>query len=591
MCHESSGTALTEAIGIGKGTVTLDDFDHADAIFVIGQNPGTNHPRMLTTLLEAKRRGVPHREHQPAARARAWCASRIPQDPLACSATAADLGPVPAGARSAATWRCSRACRRSVLEAEARAPARVLDRDFIARAHGRLRGPARRPRRRRTGGALVARAASPARRSREPRQRSTARRAERDRLLGHGAHPAPARGGQRAGDREPAAAARATSAARARASARCADTATCRATARWASGERPSADFLDRARRRVRLRAAAPARPRHAWRRSGPCTRARDACSSRWAATSRWPRPDTAFTAAALRRCRLTVQISTTLNRSHLVTGEEALILPCLGRTERDVQAGGPQFVTVENSMSVVHASRRAARAGLAGAAQRARHRGRASPGRCWAPASRVPWEELVADYDRIRERIARVIPGFEDMNRARAPAGGLRAARAAPATRRFDTPSGRAHFTRAPGAADPAPGPGPAAADDHPQPRPVQHDGLLPTTTATAASRGDRRVVLPASADDMEAAGPRAEGSAVDLTSHFEGETRSAAKASASCPSTCRRAAPAPTTPRPTPWCRSQSFAERSRTPAYKSVVISLAPSAEAGPPAGGPA
>jgi anaerobic selenocysteine-containing dehydrogenase len=57
MCHESSGTALVETIGVGKGTVTLDDFDLADAIFVIGQNPGTNHPRMLTSLQRAKRRG------------------------------------------------------------------------------------------------------------------------------------------------------------------------------------------------------------------------------------------------------------------------------------------------------------------------------------------------------------------------------------------------------------------------------------------------------------------------------------------------------------------------------------------------------
>ena len=61
---------------------------------------------------------------------------------------------------------------------------------------------------------------------------------------------------------------------------------------------------------------------------------------------------------AALQRCRLTVQVSTTLNRSHVITGEEAIILPCLARSERDEQGGGEQFVTVEDSMSVVHRSR-----------------------------------------------------------------------------------------------------------------------------------------------------------------------------------------------------------------------------------------
>ena len=127
--------------------------------------------------------------------------------------------------------------------------------------------------------------------------------------------------------------------------------------------------------------------------------------------------PDTEFTAEALRRCRLTAHVSTKLNRAHLVTGEQALILPCLGRTERDARKGCEQFVSVENSMGVVHTSRGSLEpaspqllsepaivAGLA----------RATLGK----RSRVEWEWLVEDYDRVRDLIVRVIPGFDGYNR-----------------------------------------------------------------------------------------------------------------------------------------------------------------------------
>ena len=155
--------------------------------------------------------------------------------------------------------------------------------------------------------------------------------------------------------------------------------------------------------------------------------------------------PDTAHVAQALRRCRLTVQVSTKLNRSHLVTGAEALILPCLGRTERDVQRGGEQFVTVEDSMGVVHASR-----------------GRlppASPDLLSEPTivarlataalgerSQVPWLTLVSDYDRIRDEIAAVVPDFHDFNqRVRQPGGFV--LRNAAREREFRTGTGKARF------------------------------------------------------------------------------------------------------------------------------------------------
>src|SRR5262249_42350858 len=134
---------------------------------------------------------------------------------------------------------------------------------------------------------------------------------------------------------------------------------------------------------------------------------------------------DTEYTAEALARCGLTVHVSTKLNRSHVITGKRALILPCLGRTDRDRQASGPQFVSVENSMGIVHTSRGSldppsedllsepvlvARLAAATLGDR----------------SAVKWMELVEDYDRVRELIAQVVPGCEDMNQRVRQKGGF---------------------------------------------------------------------------------------------------------------------------------------------------------------------
>ena len=133
--------------------------------------------------------------------------------------------------------------------------------------------------------------------------------------------------------------------------------------------------------------------------------------------------PDSTRCHAALRRCRLTVQVSTKLNRSHLVHGEQALILPCLGRTEIDLQAQGPQAVTVEDSMSMVHLSVGMNRP--ASPALKSEPAIVAGLAQALLPASKVPWAWLVEDYDRVRERIARVVPGFADFNlRVHRPGG-----------------------------------------------------------------------------------------------------------------------------------------------------------------------
>ena len=280
--------------------------------------------------------------------------------------------------------------------------------------------------------------------------------------------------------------------------------------------------------------------------------------------------PDSAYTAEALRRCRLTAQVSTKLNRSHLIAGNEAVILPCLGRSERDVQASGPQFVTVENSMSVVHSSE--GRLKPASSALRSEPAIVAALAReVLGGASTVPWEALVADYDRIRDRIARVIPGFENYNhRVRRPGGFVLPSGAR--TRDFETPSGRARFTRLP-LPDVAPG-----------------DGRLLLTTIRSHDqfnttvygfddryrgvRGDRRVVF-LNREDMARAGLRAD-QRVDITSYFRGETRSL-RGFRVVPYELPRGCAAAYFPEVNPLVPLDSIDEGSRTPAYKSIPISI--------------
>ena len=168
--------------------------------------------------------------------------------------------------------------------------------------------------------------------------------------------------------------------------------------------------------------------------------------------------PDIPYTFGALRNCALTVQVSTKLNRSHIVHGKRALILPCLGRTEKDRQATGEQGITVEDSMSMVHISYgmkepgspqlRSECAILAGMAQ------------ATLPDSKTPWQDYVNDYERIRETMSLVLDGFEDFNsRARQPHGFRIGQRAR--ERVFETPSGRAEFSLAPLPDDVDPGKG----------------------------------------------------------------------------------------------------------------------------------
>ncbi len=158
--------------------------------------------------------------------------------------------------------------------------------------------------------------------------------------------------------------------------------------------------------------------------------------------------PDTQYTFEALRRCGLTVHVSTKLNRSHVVHGKEALILPCLGRTEFDEQAEGPQQVTVEDSMSMVHLSK-----GMKSPASKFLMSECAiisNIARAAMPNSKTPWEKYTGNYDLIRDKMSEALVGFDDFNRrVRKPLGFRLAQPARELT--FNTPTERANFHAAP--------------------------------------------------------------------------------------------------------------------------------------------
>jgi len=284
--------------------------------------------------------------------------------------------------------------------------------------------------------------------------------------------------------------------------------------------------------------------------------------------------PDTEFTAEALRRCRLTAHVSTKMNRAHLVTGEQALILPCLGRTERDAQKAGEQFVSVENSMGVVHSSRgtlEPASPNLLSEPCVVARLARATLGQ----RSAVEWEWLVEDYDRIRDLIERVIPGFEDYNRrVRVPGGFYLPNLAREGT--FKTSTGKANFTV-------HELPGHQLAPGQLMMMTMRSHDQFNTTIYGLDDRyrgifNERRVVF-LNPSDVEEQGLSA-GQVVDLVSHFEGETRTARRFIV-VPYRIPRRCAATYFPEANVLVPVRSVADKSNTPASKSVRISLRPSA----------
>ncbi|AGJ54346.1 FdhF/YdeP family oxidoreductase [[Kitasatospora] papulosa] len=439
MCHESSGSALTETIGIGKGSVSLEDLHQADLIIVAGQNPGTNHPRMLSALEQAKAAGAKIISVNPLPEA-GLERFKNPQTARGMLKGAA-LTDLFLQIRIGGDQALFRLLNKMIVEADGAVDtgfvaehthgyeefvqaARAADWDETLTATGLDR-------------ATIEQALSMVLASertivcwamgltQHKHSVPTIREVVNFLLLrGNigrpGAGVCPVRGHSNVqGDRT------------------------------MGIFERPAPAFLDALDREFGITS-----PRHHGYdvvRSIQALRDGDAkvffaMGGNFVGAT----PDTAVTEAAMRRARLTVHVSTKLNRSHAVTGTRALILPTLGRTDKDVQAGGKQFVTVEDSMGMVHASR----GNLAPASPHllsepaiVARLARAVLG----PASTTPWEDFEKDYGTIRDRISRVVPGFEDFNARVARPGGFTLPHAPRDERRFPTATGKANFTAAP--------------------------------------------------------------------------------------------------------------------------------------------
>ena len=440
MCHESSGSALGQTLGIEKGTVSLEDIRQADLVLVVGQNPGTNHPRMLTALEHTKHTGgqVVAVNPLPEAGLRRF---KNPQKPSGVVGRGTAIADQFLQIRLGGDLALFQMLNRLLLEAEDDAPGTVVDQAFVASdTHG-----------------FEAFSAHVRKTEWDDVLEATGLTREeivdlRDRVLASkkiivcwamgltqhrhgvptireivnflllrgsigrpGTGVCPVRGHSNVqGDRT---------------------------MGIWekppvfidALGEEfgftPSAEpGYDSVHG---VRAMRDGRAKVFVGVAGNFVRAMS---------------DSLVTEDALRRCRLTVQVSTKLNRSHVVCGGTALILPTLGRSDVDVQATGKQFVTVENSMSQVHPSR-----------------GRLDPAspdllsevaiicrlarRTLGEGGSIPWEEFEGDYSLIRDRIARVVPGFESFNERVLAAGGFRLQ--SPVNERvYRTASGKAEFS-----------------------------------------------------------------------------------------------------------------------------------------------
>ncbi|TDB76297.1 FdhF/YdeP family oxidoreductase [Actinomadura sp. KC216] len=438
MCHESSGSALSETIGIGKGSVLLDDLYRADLIFVVGQNPGTNHPRMLSALERAKKEGARIVAVNPLPEA-GLMRFKNPQRTSGIAGKGTVLADRFLQIRLNGDLALFQALNRMLLESDA---PDAVDRGFLdAHTHGfdafekhvlgldwddvlEATGLTREEIAAALDDVLGAKKiivcwamGLTQHRNSVPTIREIVNFLLLRGNIGRpGAGVCPVRGHSNVqGDRT---------------------------MGIW---EKPKPEFLDALAAEFgfepprehgldtvdAIRAMRDGRAKVFFGMGGNFVRAT---------------PDSAVTEAALRSCRLTAQVSTKLNRSHAVAGETALILPTLGRTERDVQGSGPQFVSVEDSMGMVHASR-----------------GRLAPAsphllsevsivcrlaRAVLPDSGIAWDAMERDYDVIRDHVSRVVPGFERYNARVRERGGFTLPHAPRDERRFPTATGKANLT-----------------------------------------------------------------------------------------------------------------------------------------------
>ncbi|MDX6039959.1 FdhF/YdeP family oxidoreductase [Scandinavium lactucae] len=440
MCHEATSTGLPRSIGIGKGTVSLDDFDKTELVISIGHNPGTNHPRMMGTLHELARRGVPIIVFNPL-RERALERFADPQSVIEMATySSTDIAStyfqVKAGGDAAALKGIAKhllgfdAERGGVLDAEFirthtegfedfAADIRATRWDAIERESGLTRAQLE--------SVATAYAKSNATiitygMGVTQHNKGTANvRLIADLLLMRGnigkpgAGICPLRGHSNVqGNRT------------------------------VGITEKPTPTFLSRL---EEVFGFTP--PAHHGHDAVMATEAMISGESKamicLGGNFAVAMPDHAQAFPAMQKLDLSVHVGTKLNRTHLLVAKETYIFPCLGRTELDLQQTGRQSITVEDSMSMVHASSGKLKP--------------ASPQLLSEPAivagmakatlrnSKVAWTELIADYDRIRDLIEKTIPGFTDYNqRIRIP-GGFRMP-LPPTERVWPTASGKAMFS-----------------------------------------------------------------------------------------------------------------------------------------------
>ncbi|MGW3245554.1 FdhF/YdeP family oxidoreductase [Streptomyces sp. NPDC001070] len=568
MCHESSGTALYETLGTGKGTVSLDDLHHADLIFLVGQNPGTNHPRQLSALEEAKRNDARIIAVNTLPEA-GLLRFRNPQKPRGLIGHGTQIADRFLHIRSGGDLALFQGLNRLLLEAEDARPGSVLDQDFIRSSTSGFEEFSRHARTITWDQILPATGLT---REEIEDVRDEVLRSERvivcwamgvtqqrhgvptireivnflllrGNLGRAGAGACPVRGHSNVqGDRT---------------------------MGIW---EQMPDSFLDALQQEFdfdpprahgldsvnSIKAMREGRIKVFLALAGNFVRAA---------------PDSDVTEEAMRRCRLTAHISTKLNRSHVVCGRTALILPTLGRTERDVQPCGEQFVTVENSMSEVHTSRgrlepasKLLLSEIAILCRLARHTldGKAD----------IPWKQFETDYGTIRHRISHILPGLHDFNRRVIRPGGIRLPN--PVNEGvFATATGKAMFTC--NAWDM-----PQAPEGHLLLQTLRsHDqwNTIPYTDNDRyrGIRGSRRVVLVNPADLAELG--LSEGQSVDLVSVWTDDVVRRAEGFAVVPYPTSPGCAAAYYPETQVLVPLESVAETSNQPTSKCIVVRLEP------------
>ncbi len=570
LCHESSGVALKETIGIGKGSVSLQDVESADLLVIVGQNPGTNHPRMLSSLERAKQAGARIVSVNPLREA-GLARFDNPQTPRGLLGRGRPLADLHLQVRVNGDLALFRAINRLLVDEG------LSERAFVARYCEGLEALERElqtvtwPQTLAATGLgreeieAFARLAGASQRivvcwamglTQHKNSVATIREIVNFLLLRGmigkpGAGVCPVRGHSNVqGDRtmgiweNP--------------------TATLLDSLEAALGfpmpRAPGTDVVDT------IRGMRDGRIKVLMAMGGNFLSAA---------------PDTAATDAALRRCRLTVHVATKPNRAHVTPGRQALLLPTLGRTERDVRATGEQVVTVEDSMSVVHASR--------GRLPAASAHLRSETAIVCQLAERVlgervpvPWARWAEDYDLVRDAIARAIPGFHDFN-ARRDAGFV-LPHPPRDELRFETPSGRARLTV-----------NPLQVVDVPPGRLLlqtlrSHDQYNTTIYGLndryRGIKSGRRVVLVHPADLAELG--LADGQVVDLVGEAGDGTERRAERFRCVAYDTPRGCAAAYYPETNALVPLDSTADGSGTPTSKSIVVRLAPR-ERGEPASG--